>query len=451
MVGRLPPKGGECLGYTDDKATHVTRIRQPVFRAGAAAQAFASDDRAERRETKVETQVADVVKSEEETITGARSLAPRKPVTRTSALTGLLIVVTSGLSLVSPQIAVAGFVAFDQLVPSQPQTPHPAVARVIVPEQGAVSHGSGTLVDVHGDYGLIVTNWHVVRDSAGDVMVVFPNGFRSAGRVLKVDKDWDLAVLAIWRPSVAPMPLAHAPPQPGDVLTIAGYGQGQYRAATGRCTQYVAPGADLPYEMVEVSASARQGDSGGPIINQRGELAGVLFGSTRNATSGSYVGRVRWFLASISQHVRSYADAVAQSTPGRTTRPTPSRPPTPYRSEQPARSAEPGRVTTPARIEADDPAAAELAAVDADLPCEDEITRRKMGTGQRPLPRPDPERLTSVTTMGDPEPVDVQAVPVSVSWDQVAGDSAWEQAKSVLAVIGLWAIFYQLTRRNAKS
>lgn len=396
------------------------------------------------------------MKSEEETIIGARSLAPRKPVTRTSALTGPLIVLALGLSLVSPQIAVAGFVTFDQLVPSQPQTPHPAVARVIVPEQGAVSHGSGTLVDVHGDYGLIVTNWHVVRDSAGDVMVVFPDGFRSAGRVLKVDKDWDLAVLAIWRPSVAPMPLAHAPPQPGDVLTIAGYGQGQYRAATGRCTQYVAPGADLPYEMVEVSASARQGDSGGPMINQRGELAGVLFGSTRNATSGSHVGRVRWFLASISQHVRSYADAVAQSTPGHTTRPSPSRPPTPYRSEQPARSAEPGRVTTPARIETDDPdandpGAADLAAAAAGLPDDDEIARRKMGTGQRPLPRPHPERMTSATTVGDPEPVDVHAVPISVSWDQLAGDSAWEQAKSVLAVIGLWAIFYQLTRRNAQS
>jgi hypothetical protein len=48
---------------------------------------------------------------------------------------------------------------------------------------------------------------------------------------------------------------------------------------------------------MEVSASARKGDSGGPILNQKGELAGVLFGSDmiRN-TAGSYSERVNRFL-----------------------------------------------------------------------------------------------------------------------------------------------------------
>ncbi len=88
-------------------------------------------------------------------------------------------------------------------------------------------------------------------------------------------------------------------PQPGEILTIAGYGSGQYRAASGVCTQYVAPGLEFPYEMVEVAVSARQGDSGGPIFNARGELAGVLFGEGDGRTSGSYCGRVRWFLTRI--------------------------------------------------------------------------------------------------------------------------------------------------------
>ena len=43
---------------------------------------------------------------------------------------------------------------------------------------------------------------------------------------------------------------------------------------------------------------AREGDSGGPIFNERGELAGVLFGSGGGATAGSYAGRVREFLKS---------------------------------------------------------------------------------------------------------------------------------------------------------
>jgi S1-C subfamily serine protease len=130
-------------------------------------------------------------------------------------------------------------------------------------------------------------------------VVAFPNGFRSAASVLRTDQDWDLAALAIWRPNVAPVPLASLPPRPGEPLTIAGYGSGQYRMITGRCTQYVSPGYHQPFEMVELSAPARQGDSGGPIFNSRGELAGVLFGTAAGQTSGSYCGRVRAFLTSV--------------------------------------------------------------------------------------------------------------------------------------------------------
>jgi serine protease Do len=179
------------------------------------------------------------------------------------------------------------------------QTPHPAVARIIVPERDGTSLGSGTLVDVTGDYGLVITNWHVVSDASGVISVVFPDGFRTAAQLIKVDRTWDLAALAVWKPNATPVPLASVPPRPGDPLTIAGYGSGDYRAAAGRCTQYVAPDMNQPYEMVEVGTAARQGDSGGPILNARGELAGVLFGAGQGTTSGSYCGRVREFLASV--------------------------------------------------------------------------------------------------------------------------------------------------------
>ena len=54
-----------------------------------------------------------------------------------------------------------------------------------------------------------------------------------------------------------------------------------------------------PYEMVELSVAARQGDSGGPIFNSQGELAGVLWGAGWGTTSGSYSGRVAAFVAAI--------------------------------------------------------------------------------------------------------------------------------------------------------
>jgi hypothetical protein len=183
--------------------------------------------------------------------------------------------------------------------PSSASPALPAVARIIVPEKDGISYGSGTLIDSRGQFGLVISNWHVVRDAAGQITVEFPDGFKSPAEVVKTDKDWDLAALSIYRPRVSPVPITAAAPQPGETLTIGGYGSGDWRTASGRCTQYLAPGVDFPHEMVELATEARQGDSGGPILNQRGELAGVLFGSGPGYTSGSYGGRVLQFLATV--------------------------------------------------------------------------------------------------------------------------------------------------------
>jgi hypothetical protein len=182
------------------------------------------------------------------------------------------------------------------------------VVRIIAPEKGATAYGSGTLIDVRDQFGLIITNWHVVRDATSPVEVVFPDGFRSHARALKVDPDWDLAALVIWRPPVEPARLAPVPPRPGDPLTIHGYGQGEYRVAAGRCTQYYAPHKNYPLEMVELDVQARQGDSGGPIFNQRGELAGVLFGAGQGTTLGSFGPRVSSFLATLAPDIGQVRD-----------------------------------------------------------------------------------------------------------------------------------------------
>jgi len=179
------------------------------------------------------------------------------------------------------------------------QKPHPAVVRIVAAEHGAASLGSGVLVDVNRDQGLVLTNWHVVRDSRSAVLVQFPDGFQAAGTVIRTDEAWDLAALVIWRPPVPPIPLAKSPPVPGDLLTIAGYGRGPYRAQSGPCTEYLSPATGYPKEFVELAAAARQGDSGGPILNDRGELAGVLFGQNGGRTIGSCSTRLRAFLTSV--------------------------------------------------------------------------------------------------------------------------------------------------------
>ena len=182
-------------------------------------------------------------------------------------------------------------------VPPQATVIHPAVVRVIATERGGTSCGSGALVAAGKQHGLVITNWHVVRDASGPILVIFSDGFRSGAKVLRTDRDWDLAALLIWRPRAKPIPLASHIPTIGEPLTIAGYGTGWYRTATGRVSQYVTPRVNLPREMVQVTTPARHGDSGGPMINARGELAGVLFGTDRRQTMGSHCGPVHRFVA----------------------------------------------------------------------------------------------------------------------------------------------------------
>jgi hypothetical protein len=317
----------------------------------------------------------------------------------------------------TPSVAPAG----------QPGGIHPAVVRVMATDRDGFSLGSGTLVALSDHHGLVVTNWHVVRDAAGPIAVAFPNGFRSAASVLRTDRDWDLAALAIWRPNVEPVPLAGVPPRPGEPLTIAGYGSGQYRTITGRCTQYVAPGYNKPFEMVELSAPARQGDSGGPIFNSRGELAGVLFGTARGQTSGSYCGRVRAFLTSVREDFFRLQPNPALLAQQPVAGATPAANPLPAAAPGSTASTLPPVGSTPLAGPASPSVAiAANASVPASLAGDDRSTIA--------LPQ---------SALGEPGPTPIARLP-----DLPVANSTplWNDIKNYLAVIGVGAILFHVLK-----
>ena len=296
-------------------------------------------------------------------------------------------------------------------------TPHPAVCRIIVPQRDGTSYGSGTLVDVKGKHGLVITNWHVVRDADGEIIVRFPNGYRSAGRVVKQDRDWDLAAVMIWQPKgIKPVAIAQQAPRPGQPLTIAGYGSGTYRAAQGRCTQYVSPGMHLPFEMVELSAPARNGDSGGPILDEQGNLAGVLFGTGRGRTSGSYSARVGRFLSTVvpdimdTHRVRQPSKPSPSVTPGEQLVAVP-----PRRKESGWESARESKSSLPKK------------------------PRPSFAANQSP-----------VGGDGSSEPADIGAIRVdddeALTWNDFAGDTLGSQIKTVLAMIGALAVLLNVAK-----
>ena len=302
---------------------------------------------------------------------------------------------------------------------SRQQVAHPAVVRVIASERGGTSYGSGTLVGVSQSHGLVVTNWHVVRDARGPIMVVFPDGFQSAAAVMKVDRDWDLAALAIWRPNARPVALATAAPRPGETLTIAGYGPGWFRAASGNCTQYVAPGSNMPFEMVELTADARNGDSGGPILNRRGELAGVLFGAGLGRTTGSYCGRVRWFLASVRDDFNRLQPA----------------PSVPFEPEMIARHGRPDpSQLAPSRLEqSQQHIGAPITAIHARPATPISTDKPAAGEPFDQFSHPVPEEIMAVDSpaSGDPAAMLATTAPTRA-----------EQIKTILAAIGILAVLF---------
>ena len=353
-----------------------------------------------------------------------------------------------------------------------PRGVHPAVVRVIAPEHNGMSMGSGTLVAVAGDHGLVVTNWHVVRDATSTVEVRFPNGFRSPATVLRMDREWDLAALAIWRPPVEPVRLSTTPPRPGDRLTIAGYGSGPYRAVTGACTQYVAPDSGRPFEMVELSVAARQGDSGGPIFNQQGELAGVLFGSGLGCTSGSYCGRVQQFLASVEGDFRRLTPnplMIAQQTP-QATQPAPATPAASQPSAPPATAtasnwkpasrplgnpytAPPTNTlaTSPPPRPEPVPQATAAAPPAANYWPAPEPAPRAPAAPLPPPPTATPVAAIATTAAPAASLPASAVVPVAATVRQDAsadlvGTSAFDQIKTLLAAIGAFAIFFHAVR-----
>ena len=187
--------------------------------------------------------------------------------------------------------------------PAAPQTatgPHPAVVRVLNRVGQVRSYGSGTLIHKDRQCGIVVTCWHLFRnEGVGEVSALFPDNRRHGAEVIASDPAWDLAALKIAPPRADPVKIAADYPRRGDLLTSCGYGpNGVYRCNRGRALGYSTTAAGGARETLELSGAARDGDSGGPVFDSRGELVAVLWGTDGRTVGGTYCGRIRKFLAS---------------------------------------------------------------------------------------------------------------------------------------------------------
>jgi S1-C subfamily serine protease len=157
------------------------------------------------------------------------------------------------------------------------------------------SVGSGVVVV---DSGIILTNLHVVT-SGDHLQVVFADGTESDAEVVAVRAEQDLAVLkaATLPDDLQAATLGSADDlQPGDDVVAVGFpfGIGPSVSAgvvSGLKRVHRSPdgGAQLS-NLIQFDAAANPGNSGGPLVNAKGEVVGIVTGILNPTEQRVFIG-----------------------------------------------------------------------------------------------------------------------------------------------------------------
>lgn len=178
-------------------------------------------------------------------------------------------------------------------------TLYPMIVQLRVGGEGRYCYGTGTLVGRGENYGAILTCRHLFRGSTQPIKVAFPGGKVCAGKLAALASGADLAVVGIPRPDVQSIAIATAKPRLGDQLTFAGYDHATNRLRTQRGAVVGfgrESGQDGAY-MLLMTGGAIMGNSGGPVLNERGELVAVLSATTGRTSAATHNGRIYQFTA----------------------------------------------------------------------------------------------------------------------------------------------------------
>lgn len=205
------------------------------------------------------------------------------------------------------------------------QTALKSTVWVLAKTGGETSSGTGVLVD--SEKKLVITNFHVVGEARAAV-IFFPDfknekadntrkhyldnvktlGIR--GRVLSVDRKRDLALVELDRlpEGATAVPMATESTGPGeDVESIGNPGTSDalwvYTSGTVRSVYqktFRTGAGEHDFKVVETQAPINSGDSGGPVLNNKGELVAIAQAIAPNARLVSYsvdITEVKTFLA----------------------------------------------------------------------------------------------------------------------------------------------------------
>jgi S1-C subfamily serine protease len=174
--------------------------------------------------------------------------------------------------------------------------------------------GSGFVFD---KAGYIITNYHVIEGAAA-IDVTFSNNASIHARLVGSDPSTDLAVLKVDMKASAltPLPLGDSDAvEVGDSVVAIGNPFGLSRTATAGIVsalqrQITAPNQYAIDHVIQTDAPINKGNSGGPLINARGEVIGV---NAQIETGGLTEGNTGVGFAVPSNTVKSVAGQLIES------------------------------------------------------------------------------------------------------------------------------------------
>ena len=141
--------------------------------------------------------------------------------------------------------------------------------------------GSGFVLD---NNGLVITNRHVVSGGDKEFQITGEGGIKTEGRVIYVDRKLDFALVrSNGLKGTKPLPICYATyPSPGQSVVALGSPEGLAGTVTRGIVSAVRyPTGDLEgvapnyVTLIQTDASISPGNSGGPLVNNKGEVIGI--------------------------------------------------------------------------------------------------------------------------------------------------------------------------------
>ena len=221
----------------------------------------------------------DTPPSEEE---AARDVKMRAAIEGANALADLLCE-SSGVSWAhncssSISCYAEALVVADKRPTGKTQAPPPQAAppAAIIELKKPASTGTGWMTG----QGVVVTNWHVI-EGRQKIELQFQDGHRAPAKVHARDTRNDVALLlpVASGHDTPGIPLASEGPSMGDTVFTIGFPapsmMGQQPKLTSGVVSAVTGAEDDP-RFIQMSVAVQPGNSGGPLLNSRGEAVGMV-------------------------------------------------------------------------------------------------------------------------------------------------------------------------------